>query len=123
MNRDTKTALIVGGIALAILIAVPLLWGGLAGWQGGGWGMMGPGMMGPGMMGGFGWGWFMPIFLILFWVLIVWAVVTFVRGVAWPGGSHSASSRTDSAMEVLRRRYARGEVSKEEYEEKKRDLA
>ncbi len=118
MNQNTKTALIIGGVALALLILVPQIWGGISGWQGGGWGMMGPGMM-----GGFGWGWFMPIFMILFWGLVIWAVVALVRGAARPGGSGSASSQAVSAIEVLKGRYARGEVSKEEYEEKKRDLA
>ncbi|MBI4298052.1 MAG: SHOCT domain-containing protein [Chloroflexi bacterium] len=80
-------------------------------------------MMGPGTMDGFGWGWFMPIFMIFFWVLIIWAVVALARGVAGPGGSDPGSSHPDSALEVLKRRYARGEIGKEEYEEKKRDLA
>ena len=50
MKQNTKTALILGGVVLALLVGMPLFWGGLSGWQGGGWGMMGPGMMG-GMMG------------------------------------------------------------------------
>ncbi len=112
MDRNVKTALIIGGVALALLIAVPLIWGGLWGWHGGGWGMM----------GGFGWWWFMPIFMILFWVLVIWAVVALVRGVSRPSDSDSGSSRPDSALEVLKRRYARGDISREEYEEKKRDL-
>lgn len=114
MNPNTKIALIIGGILLALFIVLPWLWG----WQGGGWGMMGPGMM-----GGFGWGWFMPIFMILFWVLVIWAVVALVRGGSQTSSSDSGSSRPDSALEVLKRRYARGEIDKAEYEEKKRDLA
>ena len=113
MNLSTKTALIIGVVALALLIAVPLIWGGLSGWHGGGWEMM----------GGFGWWWFMPIFMILFWGLIIWAVVALARGTSQPSGSDSSSNRPESALEVLKRRYARGEINKEEYEEKKRDLA
>ena len=79
-------------------------------------------MMGPGMMGGFGWGWFMPIFVILFWVLIIWAVVAQVHGTSQSRGSDSGSGRPGSALEVLKTRYARGEISKREYEEKKKDL-
>jgi putative membrane protein len=116
MNKNIKTGLIVGGIVLAIVIVVPLIWGSLSGWQGGGWGMMGPGMM-----GSFGWGWFMPILMILFWGLIIWGIVALVRGVVSPGGTES-SRQADSALEVLKRRYARGEISKEEFEEKKKDL-
>jgi len=114
MNQNTKTALIIGGIVLAILVVVPLLSGGLSGWQGGG-------MMGPGMMGGFGWGGFGPIFMILFWGLIIWGIVALARGVTGPGSP--GPSYPDSAIEVLKRRYARGEIGKEEYEEKKRELA
>jgi putative membrane protein len=117
MNKNVKTILIVGGIALALLMAVPLLWGSLSGWQYGGWGMMGPWMM-----GGFGWGWFMLIFMIVFWVLVIWAVVALVRGGIQPSSPDSGSSRPESALEVLKRRYARGEIDKQEYEEKKKDL-
>ena len=63
---------------------------------------------------------FMPIVWILFLGLIIWAVVAAVR----PGESRSSdSATTSSALEVLKKRYARGEINKEEYEEKKRDLA
>jgi putative membrane protein len=63
----------------------------------------------------------MPVFMILFWGLIIWGIVALTRGVAWPGSIES-SRQTDSALEVVKRRYARGEISKEEYEEKKKDL-
>jgi len=116
MSKNVKTALIIGGIIVAILIVVPTVFGLISGWQYGGWGMMGPGMM-----GGFSWWWFMPIFMILFWGLVIWGIVALVRG---PSGSRGSDSSTaDSALEVLKRRYARGEINKEEYEEKKKDLA
>ena len=74
------------------------------------------------MMWGFGWGMFMPIFGILFLVLIVWAVVSLTRGAALPGAADSSSRQAGSALEILKRRYARGEVGRAEYEEKKKDL-
>jgi putative membrane protein len=113
MNKNVKTALIIGGIIVAILIVLPLVFGLISGWQGyGGWGMM----------GGFGWMWFMPIFFILFWGLVIWGIVALVRGLSEPRSSDSTPSTADSALEVLKRRYARGEINKEEYEEKKKDL-
>ncbi len=115
MNKNVKTALIIGGIVIAIIIIVPLVFGAVSGGQYGGWGMMGPGMM-----GGFGWMWLMPIFFILFWGLVIWGIVALVRGLS--GSRGSDSSKADSALEVLKRRYARGEINKEEYEEKKKDL-
>ncbi len=116
MSQNMKTALIIGGIVVVILIVLPIVFGLIWGGQEGGWGMMWPGMM-----GGFAWMAVMPVLWIVFLGLIIWAVVAAVRG---SGESRSAdSSKGDSALEVLRKRYARGEINKEEYEEKKRDLA
>lgn len=112
MNRDVKTALIIGGVIVGVLIILSTISGIATGWQDYGFGMM----------GSFGWGWFMPVFMILFWGLIIWAVVALVRGLARQDGSESAGGRRDSAMEILKERYARGEIKKEEYEEKKHDL-
>lgn len=47
MNKNLRTALIIGGIVLGALIVLSLVLGPMLG----GWGMMGPGMMDPGMMG------------------------------------------------------------------------
>ncbi len=115
MDKNIKTALIIGGIIVAAFIILPLVFGLVVGWQGEGWGMMGPWMM-----GGFGWMWLMPVLWIVFLGLIIWAVVAAVRG---SGESRSSdSSKAESALEVLKKRYARGEINKEEYEEKKKDL-
>ena len=64
------------------------------------------------------WGFGMMIMMILFWVLIIVAVVL---GIRWLMGQ-GKESRSDSAVEILRQRYARGEVNKEEFESKKKDL-
>jgi len=114
MNKNVKTALIIGGVIVVILIflsAVP----GLFGWQGYGYGMMGPGMM-----GGYGGWWFMPIIMVVFWGLVIWGIVALVRGVST--GSAGPSAQADSALEILKRRYARGEITKQEYEDRKKDL-
>ena len=62
MNRTTKIAIITGGIVLALIIAIPLVWGAFSGWRG----YYGYGMMGPGMMG---FGGFMIIPMVIFWGL------------------------------------------------------
>ncbi len=65
------------------------------------------------MMGG----WFM---MVLFWVLVILGVVFVVR---WVGQQDKPSStEKESALEILKKRYARGEISKEEFEEKKKDM-
>lgn len=117
MNRNVRTALIIGGIAIALLIAVPFILGTASGWQSGGWGMMGHGMM-----GGYSGMWLMPIFWILIIGLVIWAIVALVRGLSQPSGSNSSSTRPDSALEILKSRYAKGEIGKEEYDEKRKDL-
>lgn len=66
---------------------------------------------------GFGFGHW--IFGILFWVIVVLLVVLLVRAVA---GGFSTGGQGVSALELLKRRYARGEIDREEYERKRREL-
>lgn len=89
------------------------------GYQGYWWPMMGPGMMGGygyGMMDGYGlFGW---LFMLLFWLVLfgflVWLAIYLTR--------HQRHSSSQEALEILRRRYAQGEINKEEFEQKKKDL-
>ena len=64
------------------------------------------------------WGIGMMLFMLLFWGLVI---VGIVLGIRWLV-SQGKDSRSDSALEILRQRYARGEINKEEFEAKKRDL-
>ncbi len=63
------------------------------------------------------WGIGMMLMMLVFWVLVI---VLLVYGVRWFTGLHHP--QTDSALDILRQRYARGEISTEEFEEKKRAL-
>ena len=65
------------------------------------------------------WGFGMMIMMILFWGLIIVAVVL---GIRWLIGQ-GKESRPDAALEILRQRYAKGEINKEEFESRKRDLS
>jgi len=78
---------------------------------------------GSGMMGGT-WGWVGGIFMILFWILIVAAIVFFIRSFLTSGriGRGPSSAGSESALDILKKRYARGEIDKEEYESIKSDL-
>ncbi|MGE5302681.1 MAG: SHOCT domain-containing protein [Alphaproteobacteria bacterium] len=60
----------------------------------------------------------MYLMMLLFWGLLIAGVVL---GVRWLLGQ-GRGSRSQSALEILRQRYARGEISKEEFDAKKRDL-
>ena len=74
-------------------------------------------------MGVYGGGWgmgFGMIGMMLFCVLIIVVIVVLVR---WTSGSGPHSrTHSKSALDVLKERYARGEIDKQEFEEKKHDL-
>jgi len=56
------------------------------------------------------------IFMILFWGLIILGVVYLVK-ILLGGGSKEEEKKSESAQEVLEKRFAKGEMSKEEFEE------
>ena len=81
----------------------------------------GPGMMG---WGGDGSGMiFGPLIMILVLAAVIAVTVLLVRwiGGPWPGGS-SHQAPTSTPLDILKERYARGEIDKEEYEERRRVL-
>lgn len=68
------------------------------------------------------WGWIGlgMIHIVLFWILIILGIVALVR---WLSGSPSDSRpREKTPLDILKERYARGEIEREEFEQKKRDL-
>ena len=80
--------------------------------------------MGPGMMGGWGMGWFGGIFMIVFWILIIVGLVFLIRWlIQATGKKENVGPRGSRAMEILKERYARGEIDKAQFEAMKRDLA
>ena len=83
--------------------------------------MPGGGMMGWGGFGGYGMGFVGWIFMLLFWGLIIVGLVLVVRWL-WDQG-RPGTGGADSPQEILKRRYARGEISKEEFDRMKQDLA
>ena len=67
------------------------------------------------MTGGFGMG-----FMWVFWAAIV--VIVFALAWSYTGKGERSENSVPSALDMLKQRYARGEISKEEYEEKRKDL-
>ena len=79
---------------------------------------------GPGMMGGWGMGWFGGIFMVVFWILILVGLVFVIRWLLQATGKKGDSRQSGSrALEILKERYARGEIDKAEFEVIKSDLA
>jgi putative membrane protein len=86
--------------------------------QYGGWGM------GPGMMGGYGTGWFGGIVMIVFWILILVGLVFLIKWLIQSTGRDKATgSSGNRSLEILKERYAKGEIDKQEFESKKKDLS
>jgi putative membrane protein len=67
-----------------------------------------------------GFWWIMPIIMVIFWGLIIWGIIAFVRSVN--KSRCCGTTQSESALEILKRRYASGEITKEEFEEKKRAI-
>lgn len=86
-----------------VLVAVALLF------LFGSFGMGGYGMMGYGM--GFGF-----IFMLIFWGLIIWIVVALINA-----RQFNKNDNLDS-LTILKRRYAKGEITKKQFEEMKKEL-
>lgn len=82
-------------------------WGGTMGWGGGGWGW------GPGFGG---------IFMILFWALVIFGIVALAKWLFSAGASGGSGGSGKSALDILKERYAKGEISREQYEQMRRDL-
>ncbi len=88
-------------ILIALLVAVVLLFSG-------------GGMMGFGMGFGMGIG---AIIMVLFWGAIIWLVISLINA-----GTQKSEETSESALAILKKRYARGEVTKEQYLEMEKEL-
>ncbi len=64
---------------------------------------------------------FMGVFMWIFWIAIIVGIIFLVKWIVQqsrPGGQQQG----ENSLEILKKRYARGEIDKEEFEQKKKDL-
>ncbi len=67
-----------------------------------------------------GMGWWMligSVWFVFFWGLLVWLVLSVVSR------SRKAPDTGDTPLEILKRRYARGEITKEDFDRMRRDVS
>jgi putative membrane protein len=86
-------------ILIALLVAVVLLFSG-------------SGMMGFGAVMGFG-----VIIMVLFWGAIIWLVISLIND-----GTQKSEEIHESPLTILKKRYAKGEITREQYLEMKKEL-
>lgn len=61
--------------------------------------------------------------MIIFWALLIGGIVVLVRWIADSGAAgYSRTRGEESAVEILKRRYASGEITKAEFDQARRDL-
>lgn len=110
MSSNGRALLIV-----LVLVALPLLWGGM--------------MMGGGMGSGMMWGWegadrwdgWRGMWMMIPGILVV---VGLVAALVWRLGSSVSSAPSDgaTARHLLDARYARGEITREQYQQMRDDI-
>jgi Predicted membrane protein len=79
--------------------------------------MMRYGSYGYGMMG-FGWGFIMMAGILIVFILGILALIRFIQRT----GPNSSGNMRNTALEILNERYARGEITDEEYKQKKAEI-
>lgn len=77
-------------------------------------------MGGYGMGGGYGFG---GIFMILWLVLIIVGIVMLVKWLSKSATADDGSGSANKALDILRERYARGEINEQEFQKIKHDLS
>lgn len=65
-----------------------------------------------------GWGnWI--LFVMFFWTVVVVGIIAVLVKLALGAGKSSSGDESETAMQILEKRYARGEIGREEFEERK----
>jgi putative membrane protein len=70
--------------------------------------------------------WLFPMFMPIFWIVVIVIALFFIFGrshsprmICGPGPDQGE----ETALDILKKRYAKGEISKDEFEQMKRDIS
>jgi len=114
-GKESEKTILILLVAIVITIVVGAFsMVGMMGWYGGGRGMMGGGMMN---WGGLGYGWWMPLGGAAFLTILI--VGLYLLFSAYHKPERSSGS---GAIEILKGRYAKGEITEEQYQKMKKEL-
>ncbi|KYO64364.1 hypothetical protein ATZ99_21240 [Thermovenabulum gondwanense] len=64
---------------------------------------------------------FMMFLWVLFWAAVIYVIYKFIKSISI-NGANKRINLTETPMEILKKRYAAGEITKEEYEKIKEEL-
>jgi putative membrane protein len=67
--------------------------------------------------------WFMGIINIIFWIAVIIGIIYLIKFISSSSKQNiQETKRQDNALDILKERYAKGEINREEFEEKKKVL-
>ena len=122
MDSTTRRLLLAVGLFVVVALSLSALMGGMMG-PGFASDQTGQGPFGPGMMRGHGWMWglgmgFGGLVMLAFWGVVIVGVILLVRSVSGAQGGlwH------ETPLNLLKRRYAAGQITREQYEQMRKDL-
>ena len=123
MDSTTRNLVIAFGVFLVVALGFSALMGGMMGPGVIGSDQIGPGPFGPGMMRGHGWMWglgmgFGGLVMLAFWGVVIVGVILLIRSL---GGTHDGLWH-ETPLNVLKKRYAAGQITREQYEQMRKDL-
>ena len=69
--------------------------------------------------------WVFPMFMPFFWIIFIAVILypIFGRGRSPKSWTPGAAPETETALDILKKRYAKGEITKDEFEQMKRDIS
>ena len=66
--------------------------------------------------------WFGGGFMWIFWILLIVVIVWVIKAATDSGTGNNNSHSEESPLEILKKRYARGEIDEAEYERRRKEL-